>query len=306
MNIAHDITELVGNTPLLELSQFAKDAGARVLAKCEFFNPYSIKDRAVSNIIKEAEARGDIRPGGTLIEATSGNTGMALASIGRRKGYRVIICMSEIQSKERRNILKALGAELYLTPKEKGTKAAKEKALALSKDIEGSIYVGQHDNMDNRRAHKKTAQEIWEDTDGKVDIFIAGMGTCGTLCGVSENIKKQNPAIRIIGVEPEEAPILSKGTWQAHSMMGTAPGFIPKILDREKIDEMYGIATADAFETCRQLAKTEGVLVGISSGACATLALRLAQKEENKGKLIVCIFADSGERYLSVDGLFNQ
>ncbi|PCJ60841.1 MAG: cysteine synthase A [Planctomycetota bacterium] len=306
MKIAKDLLDLIGNTPLIELSKFSEGAGAQVLGKCEFFNPYSIKDRAVSSIILQAESRGDIKPGGTLIEATSGNTGMALASIGRRKGYKVLICMSEIQSVERRNILKALGAELFLTPAELGTKAAKEKAMALSEEIPNSYYVGQHNNLDNRLAHARTSNELWEDTDGKIDIFIAGMGTCGTLCGVSENIKKRKPSIRIIGVEPAEAPILSKGEWQPHRMMGTAPGFIPKILDRELIDEMYGVPTEKAFETCRVIAQKEGLLVGISSGACAYLALELAMKEENKGKCIVCVFADSGERYLSVKGLFSE
>ncbi|MFC1587505.1 cysteine synthase A [Planctomycetota bacterium] len=307
MKIAECITDLIGNTPLLDLKRLAANAPARVLAKCDMFNPISIKDRAVFSMLTKAEERGDIRSGDTLIEATSGNTGMALAYIGAIKGYRVILCMSEIQSIERRKVLKALGAELHLTPVAEGTRGAKEKALALHEQLENSYYLGQHHNMDNRRAHiETTGLEIWEDTDGEVDIFVAAMGTCGTICGVSEVIKTRKPSFKVVGVEPEEAPFLSQGKWRPHEMMGTAPGFRPKIYDPEMIDEVVCVSVADAFEMCRQIAQKEGLLVGISSGATANASLQIANRPENNGKLIVCMFADSGERYLSVDKLFDQ
>lgn len=306
MPIARSITELIGRTPMLELGRFSEGCPARIVAKCEFLNPMSVKDRAVFSMVTKAEDRGDIRPGDVLIEATSGNTGMALAFIGVMKGYRVILCMSEIQSIERRKVLKALGAELVLTPAEGGTTAAKQKALELHEQMPSSYYIGQHHNFDNRRAHvETTGPEIWADTDGQVDVFVAAMGTCGTLCGVAEALKPKKPAVWTVGVEPAEAPILSQGRWRPHRMMGTAPGFVPEILDRELIDEMLTVSEADAFQACRTLARTEGILVGISSGAVAHAARVLASRPESAGQLIVCVLADRGERYLSVDGLFD-
>jgi cysteine synthase A len=222
------------------------------------------------------------------------------------RGYRVVLCMSEIQSLERRRILKALGAELILTPKELGTRAAKAKALEVHAETPGSFYVGQHDNTDNRKAHvETTASELWDDTEGSIDIFVAPMGTGGTLCGVSEALKPQKPEIRVVGVEPAEAPFVSEGKFVPHRMMGTAPGFMPGILDRELIDEIQLVSEAEAFETCREISRREGVLVGISSGASVCAALRLARSPENRDRVIVAILCDSGERYLSVEGLYD-
>jgi len=302
---ASSVTDLIGNTPLLALDRINADGSARLFGKCEFLNPIAIKDRPVFAMIREAERRGDIRPGTTLIEATSGNTGMALACIGSLRGYRVVLCMSEIQSLERRRVLRALGAELHLTPKELGTKGAKALALELHANTPGSFYVGQHDNLDNRLAHRETTgPEIWVDTDGKIDVFVAPLGTGGTLCGVSEALKPRRPGVRVVGVEPEEAPFISRGQFRPHRMMGTAPGFVPGILDRTLIDDIVLVSEEDAFSTCRELARTEGVLVGISSGASVCAALRLAREPDSRDKVIVCMLCDSGERYLSVEGLF--
>ena len=307
MKYAASVVDLIGNTPLLALDRINEAGGARVLGKCEFLNPIAIKDRPVFAMIREAERRGDIRPGTTLIEATSGNTGMALAYIGSLRGYRVVLCMSEIQSVERRRVLKALGAELHLTPRALGTKAAKAKALELHAQMPGSFYVGQHDNPDNRLAHfETTGPEIWRDTEGKVDVFVAPLGTGGTLCGVSRALKRRKPDVRIVGVEPEEAPFISRGEFRPHRMMGTAPGFVPGILDRALIDDILLVSENDAFRTCRDLARREGILVGISSGASVCAALRLALEPDLRDKVIVCMLCDSGERYLSVEGLFDE
>lgn len=306
MRYAASIVDLIGNTPLLSLDRVNREGHARVLGKCEFFNPIAVKDRPVLAMIRQAEARGDISPGTTLIEATSGNTGMALAYIGRLRGYRVVLCMSEIQSVERRRVLKALGAELHLTPKELGTKGAKAKAMELHREMPGSFYVGQHDNLDNRLAHRETTgPEIWADTEGAVDVFVGPLGTGGTLCGVSEALKPKKPSLRIVGVEPEEAPFISQGKFQPHRMMGTAPGFRPGILDESLLDEIVLVSEADAFRTCRELAEQEGILVGISSGASVCAALRLAREERHRDQVIVCMLCDSGERYMSVEGLFD-
>jgi len=306
MKYAASVLDLIGNTPLLALDRINEGGGGRLFGKCEFFNPIAVKDRPVLWMIREAEARGDIGLGTTLVEATSGNTGMALAYIGRMRGYRILLCMSEIQSLERRNVLRALGAELILTPKELGTKGAKAKALEVHEATPGSFYVGQHDNPDNRKAHRETtAIEIWEDTGGLVDAFVGPMGTGGTLCGVSEALKPRKPSLHIVGVEPAEAPFVSEGRFAPHRMMGTAPGFMPGILDRELIDEILLVSEDEAFATCRELARKEGILVGISSGASVCAALRLARTAAYDGKTIVCMLCDSGERYLSVDGLFE-
>ena len=302
---ASSILDLIGNTPLLALDRI-NDGAARVLGKCEFSNPIAIKDRPALWMIRGAEKRGEIGPGTTLVEATSGNTGMALTYIGRLLGYRVILCMSEIQSVERRRVLKALGAEVILTPKELGTKGARARALELLEELPNAFYVGQHDNLDNRLAHRETtSREIWRDTDGRLDVFVAPLGTGGTLCGVSEALKPRRPGLRVIGVEPREAPFISEGRFAPHRMMGTAPGFVPGILERDLIDEIQLVSEQEAFRTCRELARREGILVGISSGASVHAALALSRQPEYEGQLIVCMLCDSGERYLSVEGLFD-
>jgi len=305
MKYASSVIDLIGGTPLLALDRINADGSARIFGKCEFLNPIAVKDRPALYMILEAEKRGEIAPGSTLVEATSGNTGMALAYIGRMRGYRVVLCMSEIQSHERRRTLEALGAELVLTPKAEGTKAAKAKALEIHAATPGSFYVGQHDNMDNRKAHiETTGPELWADTDGQIDIFVGPLGTGGTLTGVAEVLKPRKPALRIVGVEPKEAPFVSEGKFSPHRMMGTAPGFMPGILDRSLIDEILLVSEDEAFHTCRELARKEGILVGISSGASVCAALNLSRNPTHADMVIVAMLCDSGERYLSVDGLF--
>jgi len=304
MKFKHDVTELIGNTPLLHLGNLAPEA--EIFAKCEFMNPLSVKDRPVLQIIRDGEESGRLKKGGTLIEATSGNTGMAVASIAAVRGYKAVLVMSEIQSLERRKVLKALGAELILTPASEGTKGAKRKLHEILEEHPEYFYVGQHVNPSNPEAHfRTTGPEIWSDTDGKVDILVAALGTGGTLCGAGRFLKEKNPDIRLIAVEPEESPFISQGIFHPHRMMGTAPGFLPETLDREIIDEIYLVSEAEAFETCRQIARAEGLLVGISSGAAAFAAMQIARREENGHKVIVCILADTGQRYLSVEGLFD-
>jgi len=304
--IHENLAELIGHTPLLALNRLFKGQPARVVAKLESCNPYSLKDRPMLYCISQAEQRGELKPGATLVEATSGNTGIALAFLGRIKGYKVVLCMSEIQSRERRQVLKSLGAELILTPAAGGTAAAKAKAIEIAAE-RGGFQINQHGNPDNALAHEKTTgEEIWRDTDGAVDIFVAGLGTGGTLSGTSRTLKKYNPKIRIIGVEPKEAPVISKGRFKPHKIMGLAPGFVPDVYDPTCVDDILTVSQDQAFAMCRSLATKEGLLAGISSGAVAAAAGALAAKEENTGKLIVCIFADSGERYLSVEGLFDD
>jgi len=304
MNYCSDITDLIGNTPLMRLGKFAPDNA--IFAKCEFLNPLSLKDRPVLQIIQDAEARGEIKPGSTLIEATSGNTGMAIASIAAVKGYRAILIMSEIQSVERRMILSALGAELILTSASEGTRGARQKLKEIIIEHPEYFYVGQHVNPSNPKAHYlNTGPEIWRDTEGSVDILIAGLGTGGTLCGAGRYLKEMNPDILLVGVEPEESPFISKGIFQPHRMMGTAPGFYPETLDRAIIDEIYLVSEDMAFQKCQEIARSEGLLIGISSGAVASAAIDLTSRAENREKVIVCIFADTGQRYLSVEGLFG-
>lgn len=304
MKTYRDISEMIGGTPLLRLERLAEDV--LLYAKCEFMNPLSLKDRPVLQIIQDAEENGKLKSGGTLLEATSGNTGMAVASIAAVRGYKAVLVMSEIQSLERRMVLKALGAELVLTPASDGTKGAREKMYEILKQNPDYFYVGQHINPSNPKAHyRTTGPEIWEDTDGKVDILVAALGTGGTLCGAGKYLKEQNPAVQLVAIEPKESPYISQGIFNPHRMMGTAPGFVPGTLDREIIDEIFLVSEAEAFETCRKLARVEGILVGISSGAAAFGALQIAKQEQNAGKLIVCVLADTGQRYLSVEGLFE-
>jgi cysteine synthase len=293
----------IGNTPLLRLERFA--SGSQLFAKCEFCNPFSLKDRPVLKILQNAEKEGTLKPGDTVIEATSGNTGMAVAWISAIKGYKAILVMSEIQSVERRKVMTSLGAQLILTPAAKGTTGAREKLKEMLGNHPDYFYVGQHINMANLQAHEEsTGKELWADTDGRIDILVAGLGTGGTLCGSGAFLKKQNPDIQLVAVEPENSPYISKGIFKPHRMMGTAPGFVPETLNKEIIDEFFLVSEEEAFATCRQIAEKEGLLVGITSGATAYAAKNIAAQPENSGKLVVCIFADSGERYMSVDGLF--
>ncbi len=300
MAIARDITELVGDTPLLHLGRFARGTGARILAKCEFLNPWSLKDRPVLGMIRAAEREGRLRPGGTIVEATSGNTGIAIASQAAVRGYRAVLVMSEIVSLERRRVLEALGAEVVLTPREEGTKGARRRAREIAAET-GAFYIGQHDNEANPRMHEETtAEEIWRDTGGEIDVFVAAAGTTGTLRGVSRALKPRKPRLRVVGVEPESSPFLSGGVFRPHRMLGTAPGFRPGVYDPDSVDEFLLVSEEDAFRACREIARTEGLLVGVTSGATALAARRLAAREEYREALIVCVFADTGERYLSM------
>ena len=266
MNYLNDITELIGNTPLLKLNRMAPDL--KLFAKCEFTNPLSIKDRPVLQIIRDAEESGELKPGTTLIEVTSGNTGMAIAYIAAVRGYNAILVMSKIQSLERRKVMKSLGAELILTPASKGTNGARQKMKEILVQHPEYFYVGQHVNPSNPRAHyRTTGPEIWEDTMGKVDVLIAGLGTGGTLSGAGRYLKERKQSVKVIGVEPKESPYISEGIFRPHRMMGTAPGFFPETLDREVLDEILLVSEDEAFDHCRQIARAEGLLVGISSGA---------------------------------------
>ena len=295
---------MIGGTPLLRLGRVAPDE--MILAKCEFTNPLSLKDRPIQQIIEDAEASGRLVPGSTLIEATSGNTGMAVAFIAALKGYRAILVMSEIQSLERRRILSALGAELVLSPADEGTAGARTKLKAIMDENPEYFYVGQHVNPSNPRAHYlNTGPELWKDTQGEIDILVAGLGTGGTICGAGRYLKEKKDSILLIAVESKESPTISQGVFRPHRMMGTAPGFVPETLDREIIDEIFIVSENEAFDMCRLLANKEGLLVGISSGAALFAAMEISKRPENRGNVIVTIFADTGQRYLSVDGLFN-
>ena len=305
MNIKNGILDLIGNTPMVYLNKFGTGLDATLAAKLEMFNPYSVKDRPVSYMIASGEKEGKINKDTTIIEATSGNTGIALAFICAIKGYKLKICMSEIQTEERKRLLKAFGAELELTPASTGTAGSKKRALELLEEIPDSFYIEQHGNPNNIIAHRETtAEELWRDTDGQIDILVAGLGTTGTLMGAAENIKPRKPGFKTVGVEPEIAPMISKGIFRPHRQAGTSPGFVPKLLNRELLDEIIRVSEEDSFNTCRELARTEGILAGITSGMTAFAAHELAKRPENKDKLIVAIFADTGERYLSVDGLY--
>ncbi len=295
--------QLIGKTPLLELTHLEKALGleAKLVAKLEYFNPAgSVKDRIAKAIIEDAEATGRLKEGSVIIEPTSGNTGIGLASVAAAKGYRLIITMPETMSVERRQLIKAYGAELVLTEGSKGMKGAIAKAEELQKEIPDSIIAGQFINPANPKAHKETTgPEIWEDTDGEVDIFVAGVGTGGTVTGVGEFLKSQKASVKVVAVEPADSPVLSKGTAGAHKIQGIGAGFVPDVLNTAVYDEVIPVTNDDAFATGKLLGKSEGVLVGISSGAALWAAIELAKRPENKGKTIVALLPDTGDRYLS-------
>ena len=295
--------QLIGKTPLLELVHIEKELGleAKILAKLEYFNPAgSVKDRIAKAMIDDAEASGKLKPGSVIIEPTSGNTGIGLASVAAARGYRIIIVMPETMSVERRQLMKAYGAELVLTEGAKGMKGAIAKADELAKEIPGSFIPGQFVNPANPAVHRATTgPEIWEDTDGKVDIFVAGVGTGGTVTGVGEYLKSQNPNVKVVAVEPATSPVLSKGTPGAHKIQGIGAGFVPDVLNTGVYDEIIAVENEAAFATGKKIGKSEGVLVGISSGAAVSAAIELAKRPENKGKTIVALLPDTGDRYLS-------
>ncbi len=300
--------QLIGKTPLLELTNIEKkyELKAKIIAKLEYFNPAgSVKDRIAKAMIEDAEAEGKLKPGSVIIEPTSGNTGIGLASVAAAKGYRLIITMPETMSVERRQIMSAYGAELVLTEGAKGMKGAIAKAEELAKDIPNSFIPGQFVNPANPKAHKETTgPEIFEDTDGEVDIFVAGVGTGGTITGVGEYLKSRKPEVKVVAVEPSDSPVLSKGTAGPHKIQGIGAGFVPDVLNTDVYDEIIAVANEDAFAAGKDLGRTEGVLVGISSGAALFAAIELAKRPENEGKTIVALLPDTGDRYLSTP-LFN-
>lgn len=295
--------ELIGRTPLLKLNRYAaeKEYGGTILAKLEYLNPAgSAKDRAALFMVNDAEKRGILKPGGTVIEPTSGNTGIGLAMVAVSRGYRVIIVMPDSMSKERRTLMTAYGAELVLTPGGEGMKGAIEKAESLKEEIPGSFILGQFENPANAEAHyRTTGPEIWEDTEGRVDLFVAGVGTGGTVTGVGRYLKEQNPEVKIVAVEPASSPLLSKGFAGPHGLQGIGANFVPELLDREIYDEVITVTEEEAFGAARTLAKTEGILCGISSGAALFAGETLAKRKENTGKNIVVLLPDTGDRYLS-------
>jgi len=303
MKIYNNVTELVGRTPLLRLSNYEKNNGlsAAILAKLECFNPAgSAKDRVAKEMIEDAESRGLISPGSVLIEPTSGNTGIGLASVAASKGYKLILTMPDTMSVERRKLLSAYGAEIVLTDGALGMTGAILKAQEIAENTPSSYLCGQFTNMANPRAHRKTTgPEIWEDTDGRIDIFVSCVGTGGTISGTGAYLKEQNPNIRIVAVEPSGSPVLSGGAAGAHKIQGIGAGFVPEVLDTSIYDEIICVQDDDAYKTGKAIAREEGVLVGISSGACVFAAAELAKREENRGKVIVALLADTGERYLS-------
>lgn len=309
MAVYTSIDQLIGNTPLLELSNIEKDLDlkAKVLVKLEYFNPAgSVKDRIAKAMLDDAEAAGKLNKDSVIIEPTSGNTGVGLASVAAARGYRLIITMPETMSVERRLLMKAYGAELVLTDGAKGMKGAIAKAEELTAEIPNSFIAGQFTNPANPQAHiKATGPEIWNDTEGKVDVFVAGVGTGGTVTGVGKYLKSQNPDVKVVAVEPASSPVLSKGTAGAHKIQGIGAGFVPDTLDTSVYDEVIAVENDDAFETGRLVGHSEGVLVGISSGAAVWAAIELAKRSENEGKTIVALLADTGERYLSTP-LFTE
>lgn len=302
--IYENASQLIGRTPLLQVSHYAEDQGitnATLLVKLEYFNPAgSVKDRIALSMIEDAEKKGLLKPGATIIEPTSGNTGIGLASVAAAKGYHAILTLPETMSVERRNLLKAYGAELVLTEGAKGMKGAIAKAEELQKEIPGAIILGQFDNPANPAVHEATTgPEIWEDTDGKVDIFVAGVGTGGTVTGVGTYLKSKNPNIKVVAVEPADSPVLSGGQPGSHKLQGIGAGFVPTILNTDVYDEVITVTTEQAFSTGRLIARKEGILVGITSGAALYVAAQLAKRPENAGKTIVALLPDSGDRYLS-------
>ncbi len=303
MKVYEKITDLIGNTPLLELKNYEKENGleATVLGKLEYFNPAgSVKDRIAQAMISDAESKGLLKEGSVIIEPTSGNTGIGLAAVAASKGYKIILTMPETMSVERRNLLKAYGAELVLTDGAKGMKGAIAKAEELAKETPNSFIPSQFTNMANPKTHEaSTGPEIWNDTDGKVDIFVAGVGTGGTVSGVGRYLKSKNPNVKVVAVEPAGSPVLSKGTPGPHKIQGIGAGFVPETLDTKVYDEIIAVENEDAFKTGRTLARKEGLLVGISSGAAVYAATELAKRPENKGKVIVALLPDTGDRYLS-------
>lgn len=303
MKVYESVDQLVGHTPLLELKRVeeAHEVSARILGKLEYFNPAgSIKDRIAKAMIDDAEAAGILKPGATIIEPTSGNTGIGLASIAAARGYQLILTMPETMSVERRNLIKAYGAKIVLTDSAKGMTGAIEKANELAAEIEGSFIPGQFINPANPAIHKATTgPEIWQDTDGTVDILVAGVGTGGTLTGIGQYLKEQNPEVKLVAVEPSDSPVLSEGRAGSHKIQGIGAGFVPEVLDTTLYDEVITVESDDAFAIGREIGREEGVLVGISSGAAVWAALELAKRPENEGKTIVAILPDTGERYLS-------
>ena len=305
--IVENLTDLIGNTPLLRLRRIPRGAVADLVVKVEYFNPGgSVKDRIGYNMILRAEEKGSLKPGSVIIEPTSGNTGIALAMVAAVRGYRLILTMPETMSMERRNLLKAYGAELVLTPGAAGMNGAVRKAEELAREIPGSYMPQQFENPSNPEIHRlTTAEEIWRDTDGKVDIVVGGVGTGGTITGVAQVLKARKPGLKIVAVEPADSPLLSAGKAGPHKIQGIGANFIPAVLDLAMVDEIIRVSNEEAFDTGRRLAREEGLLVGLSSGAAAFAALELARREENRGKLIVAVLPDGGERYLSTPSYFN-